>query len=77
MEENTEAEGSVESESQLLTEKTEEEKEQVNLEVLETVETDSEQPVYQIRPQLHEKYFSFVQFIFCTVNFCLRFIYLQ
>lgn len=34
----------------------EEEKKHVNLEVLEDVEETAEQPVYQIRPHLHEKY---------------------
>lgn len=34
----------------------EEEKKHVNLEVLEDVEETAQQPVYQIRPQLHEKY---------------------
>lgn len=34
----------------------EEEKKYVNLEVLEDVEETAQQPVYQIRPQLHEKF---------------------
>lgn len=33
----------------------EEEKKDVNLEVLEDVEETARQPVYQIRPHLHEK----------------------
>lgn len=33
----------------------EEEKKDVNLEVLEDVEEIAQQPVYQIRPHLHEK----------------------
>jgi len=36
----------------------EEEKKQVNLEVLEDIEETAQQPVYQIRPHLHEKYIS-------------------
>lgn len=34
----------------------EKEKKHVNLEVLEDVDETAQQPVYQIRPQLHEKY---------------------
>lgn len=34
----------------------EREKNHVNLEVLEDVEEIAQQPVYQIRPHLHEKY---------------------
>lgn len=34
----------------------EEEKKHVNLEVPEGVEETAQQPVYQIRPHLHEKY---------------------
>ncbi|XP_031828535.1 dynein light chain Tctex-type protein 2B [Nomia melanderi] len=46
------------NEPETLIEKIEEkEKAQVNLEVLEDAETEaSQQPVYQIRPQLHEKF---------------------
>jgi len=36
----------------------EEEKKQVNLEVLEDIEETAQQPIYQIRPHLHEKYIS-------------------
>lgn len=37
----------------------EEEKKHVNLEILEDVEETAQQPVYQIRPHLHEKYIDF------------------
>lgn len=54
------------NEPKTLIEKIEEkEKAQVNLEVLEDAETEaSQQPVYQIRPQLHEKYFNLSKFQF-------------
>lgn len=38
----------------------EEEKKNVNLEVLDDVEETAQQPVYQIRPHLHEKYVQFI-----------------
>ncbi|XP_076242910.1 dynein light chain Tctex-type protein 2B [Calliopsis andreniformis] len=57
MAENVEATESTEIESKLSNEKVEdEEKTQVNVEVLENIEASSEEPVYQIRPQLHEKF---------------------
>ncbi|XP_053974767.1 dynein light chain Tctex-type protein 2B-like isoform X1 [Hylaeus volcanicus] len=58
MEENVQMKDSIEPENKVSTEKIEkEEKMQVNLEVIEDIETTtSQQPVYQIRPQLHDKF---------------------
>ncbi|XP_076636614.1 dynein light chain Tctex-type protein 2B isoform X2 [Colletes latitarsis] len=58
MEENIEIKDSLESANELPVENIEEEeKSQVKLEILEVAETaPSQQPVYQIRPQLHEKF---------------------
>ncbi|XP_043262071.1 dynein light chain Tctex-type protein 2B-like [Colletes gigas] len=58
MEENIEIKDSLESANELPVENVEEEeKSQVKLEILEVPETaPSQQPVYQIRPQLHEKF---------------------
>ena len=58
MEENIETEDSGQSKTELSVDiAEEEEKTQVNVEVLDDAETVApEQPVYQIRPQLHEKF---------------------
>ena len=58
MEENIETEDSGQSKTELSVDiAEEEEKTQVNVEVLDDTETVApEQPVYQIRPQLHEKF---------------------
>ena len=58
MEENVETDDSGQSKTKLSVDIVEEEeKTQVNVEVLDDAETvAAEQPVYQIRPQLHEKF---------------------
>lgn len=45
----------------------EEEKLQLKLEVLEDTAT-SQQPIYQMRPQLHEKYFNLIIFIIYAIK---------
>ena len=70
MEENVETEDSGQSKTELSVDiAEEEEKTQVNVEVLDDAETVApEQPVYQIRPQLHEKYFGLFKIISSTIK---------
>lgn len=77
MEENVETDDSGQSKTKLSVDiAEEEEKTQVNVEVLDDAETVApEQPVYQIRPQLHEKYFGLVKIMSSTIKLHLLFKY--